>query len=101
MTAMLHSVALFAVKPVIMIRSQTNAQLMIDANCAWTPENCIANIQGTKTYLDLISSIVSTYGIWIAVGAGFFAWAICEYVQWCKRDSYDSGRYEPSGEAES
>lgn len=30
---------------VSMIRSQTDAQLMIDANCAWTPENCLTNIQ--------------------------------------------------------
>lgn len=33
---------------VSMIRSQTNAELMVDANCAWTRENCLANIHSIE-----------------------------------------------------
>ena len=60
-----------------------------------------SNIEGAKAYLDLISSFVSAYSVPIVIGACVTAWGVCELVQHWKRESYDSGRYEPSGEAES
>jgi L-alanine-DL-glutamate epimerase-like enolase superfamily enzyme len=30
------------------IRSRTDARLMVDANCAWTPENCLVNIRAIE-----------------------------------------------------
>jgi len=60
-----------------------------------------ANIAGAKSYLDLMSGLLKTYGFGIAVFACCAAMMVGAYIQHKKRISYDSGRYEPSGEMES
>lgn len=59
-----------------------------------------SNIVATKSYLDIISGFVTSYGVPMLVGACVVGWLVCEYIQHRKRESYDSGRYEPSGEAD-
>tara|TARA_R110000772_G_scaffold25515_1_gene66456 strand:+ start:753 stop:1439 length:687 start_codon:yes stop_codon:yes gene_type:complete len=56
-----------------------------------------ASLQGTKAYLDLVNGFVTSYGIPMLIGAGIGTWALCELVQYWKRQSYDDGNYEPSG----
>lgn len=58
-----------------------------------------ANIQGTKSYLDVVQGFVSDYGVFMLIGGCVVGWLLMEAIQEWKRQSYDDGRYEPSGEA--
>ncbi len=58
------------------------------------------NVQATKTYFDLISSFISDYGIFALIGGMVATWAIFEFMQRRKRQSYDAGLYEPSGQVD-
>lgn len=57
----------------------------------------LSNLQGAKTYLDVVTGFTSAYGVFVLIASGVVGWAVCEYIQYCKRESYDSGAYEPSG----
>ena len=45
----------------------------------------------------MVNGFVTSYGIPVLIGAGIGTWALCELVQYFKRQSYDEGNYEPSG----
>jgi len=58
-----------------------------------------SNVAAAKSYIDLISSFVSSYGILIVGGLGVAALLAGALLQLWKEESYEEGRYEPSGEA--
>jgi N-acetylmuramoyl-L-alanine amidase len=60
----------------------------------------VENITLVKSYLDLTSSFITAYGVTMAIAACVAGWAAMELIQRWKRESYDEGRYEPSGAAD-
>ena len=58
----------------------------------------IDKITAVKSYLDVVSGFISSYGIPMLIGAGIVGWLVTEYLLKWQREDYDAGRYEPSAE---
>lgn len=59
----------------------------------------LENIQATRAYVDTVTGFAQQYGAMVVVGLCLGGWLLIEAIQEWKRQSYDEGRYEPSGES--
>ena len=57
-------------------------------------------IKEADAYLTLVKNFISEHGVWMLLISFIGGWLATEAVQYFKRQSYDEGRVEPSGEAE-
>ena len=60
----------------------------------------LSNINGVKAYFDAVNGFISGYGFEMFLVGCFGAYVLLEAIQFWKRQSYEDGRYEPSGEQE-
>lgn len=54
----------------------------------------LENVTAVKSYLDAVQSLVTGYGIFIAVGAAVAGWLVFELMQKWQEEDYEEGRYE-------
>ena len=67
---------------------------------AFIPADAVAGFESlktVKTYMDFAGSMISAYGVHLAVAAAVAVVAYMFYIKKWKRESYTAGLYEPSG----